>query len=184
MCVLATQRLMLRPVTLDDVEDIYAYSSDPEVGPNAGWKPHASREETRQVIREMFQDQETVWGITLKGTNRLIGSVGLIADEKRCNDGVRMIGYSLAKPHWGNGVMTEAVLCALQYGFQRKGLAMISAYCYSHNTRSRRVLEKCGMRYEGTLRMGEKLYDNTVCDEHCFSITQEEYRRQLGELPL
>ena len=48
MQLLETDRLLLRPFTLDDAEGLYAYASHPEVGPPAGWRPHRSVEESRQ----------------------------------------------------------------------------------------------------------------------------------------
>ena len=54
MQLLETDRLLLRPFTLDDAEGLYAYASHPEVGPPAGWRPHRSVEESRQVIENIF----------------------------------------------------------------------------------------------------------------------------------
>ena len=54
MAVLETRRLVLRPFTELDAEDLYAYARDPRVGPIAGWKPHGSIEESREIIRTVF----------------------------------------------------------------------------------------------------------------------------------
>ena len=64
MQLLETDRLLLRPFTLDDAEGLYAYASHPEVGPPAGWRPHRSVEESRQVIENIFvpSDAARSWG--------------------------------------------------------------------------------------------------------------------------
>jgi putative acetyltransferase len=65
------------------------------------------------------------------------------------------------------------VLAVLRFGFEELGLDLISAYCYPFNKRSQRVLEKCGFRYEGCLRLAEKRYDGKVLDNNCYAITNK-----------
>ncbi len=77
-----TKRLILRPIITDDVYDVFEYSKEPNVGLNAGWKPHESIEESLQVMQDIFINKENVFGIVLKKTGNLIGSVGLIDDKK------------------------------------------------------------------------------------------------------
>ena len=77
-----TERLFLRPFTERDLEEFYAYASDPEVGPKAGWKPHDSREESWEVLQRFIREKE-VWAITERNSGRLIGSVGPSVVGKR-----------------------------------------------------------------------------------------------------
>ena len=63
---LETLRLILRPVVPEDLVDIFAYSSEPEVGPNAGWKPHETEAETWEIMQQIFLDQEDVFAVVLK----------------------------------------------------------------------------------------------------------------------
>ena len=165
-----TERLILRPITESDAEDIYAYSQNEHVGINAGWKPHENIEETREVMKVVFLNQEFVFGMVLKETGKLFGSIGLIPDPKRQNDSTRMIGYAIGENYWGNGFTTEAVLALLRFGFEELNLALISAYCYPSNDRSKNVLKKCGFQYEGRLRLAEKRYDGAVLDNECYAI--------------
>lgn len=167
---LTSERLFLRPVTLSDAPAVYAYSKDEQVGPNAGWKPHESIEETIAILKEIFVGQEGVFGLVLRETGCLIGTAGLIGDPKRENDQTRMLGYALAREYWGMGLMTEAVQALLRYGFVGLGLDLVSAYCYPHNSRSRRVLQKCGFVYEGRLRLCERLYNGQVLDNECYAL--------------
>ncbi len=178
---LETPRLILRDWTEDDLEDLYGYASDPEVGPAAGWKPHESLEESRKILTEMFLGSTQVWAVEDRETGRVIGSVGLHGDAKRPGvPGVKMLGYVLARAAWGRGLMTEAVGEVLRYAFEEERLSMVSVFHYPFNSRSRRVIEKCGFRYEGTLRRASSRYDGVLLDDVCYALTAEEYRAQRG----
>ncbi len=178
---LETPRLILRDWTEDDLEDLYEYAADPEVGPAAGWKPHESLEESRQILNEMFLGSTEIWAVEDRETGRVIGSVGLHPDRMRPGvPGVKMLGYVLARAAWGRGLMTEAAGEALRYAFEEEGLALISVFHYPFNNRSRRVVEKCGFRYEGILRRAGTRYDGALLDEVCYSLTAEEYQAQRG----
>ncbi|MDR2914916.1 MAG: GNAT family N-acetyltransferase [Tannerella sp.] len=168
-----TRRLQLRPLRESDAEAIYEYSRGENVGINAGWKPHESIEETRELMPVVFLNQEYVFGVVLKETGKLFGTIGIIPDPKRQNDRTRMIGYAIGEDYWGKGFMTEAVLATLRFGFEELKLDLISAYCYPHNEKSKRVLKKCGFQYEGFLRLAEKRYDGTVLDNECYAITKD-----------
>ena len=87
-----TERLLLRPFVESDAEALFACCRNPNIGNNAGWQPHASLEESREVLRSVFLSQKGVWAITLKDNGQLIGSIGIIADPKRENPQVRMLG--------------------------------------------------------------------------------------------
>ena len=70
----------------------------------------------------IFLDKETVWGIELKETGKIIGSIGLIDDPKRQYDLVKMIGYAMSESYWGQGIMTEATNEVLRFGFDELNL--------------------------------------------------------------
>lgn len=167
---LQTPRLLLRPIVREDAADIYAYSRTADVGPLAGWKPHESIRETRKVMKQIFLGQKDVFGIAQRSDGRIIGSIGLIADPKRDNDRVRMLGYALSQAHWGKGYMTEAAQALLHHGWETLCIDLISAYCYPFNRRSAHVLEKCGFAYEGMLKLAEKRYDGQVLDNLCYAL--------------
>ena len=92
---------------------------------------------------------ETLFAIRLKETGRLIGII-LYFDEK---DGGCEIGYGLGSEHWGRGYATEAVRCFLDFLFEEKGFQTVRASFFTGNEASRRVMEKCLMRFE---RLSEK----------------------------
>jgi len=165
-----TTRLLLRHIAESDAEDIFEYGKELNVGPNAGWKPHTSIEETRKVMTEVFIGQENVFGIVLKDTNKMIGSIGLISDPRRTNPHALMLGYAISEHHWGKGLMTEAARAIIERGFQELPVDIITCTCYSINPRSRRVIQKCGFQYEGCLRQCEERFDGVILDMECYSL--------------
>lgn len=176
MAEIKTERLTLRPIVFSDQEDIFEYSKHPMVGPNAGWKPHESRSETMEIMKTIFLDQDSVWGIEIKDEKKIIGSIGLIKDTKRENKQAMMLGYAIAYDKWGKGITTEAAREVIEYGFEKLGLSLISVWCYAHNERSRGVIKKCGFKYEGTMRQAEERYDGKIFDGELYSITKEEWK--------
>ena len=74
---LTTERLILRPWTEADAEDLYRYAKDDRVGPIAGWPPHSSVDNSAEIIRTVFSAPET-YAVCLKEDNRAIGSIGLL----------------------------------------------------------------------------------------------------------
>lgn len=208
--VLQTGRLVLRPLRSDDIDDVFAYCSDPDVGSDAGWPPHRTREDSRVFVEEIGAAPH-VFGIFEKrrpadaagqnpapaagqdaaaaasaahtlATGPCIGSVGLIPDPQRRNVDCLMLGYALAKPAWGKGYMTEAAREVLRYGFEELGLGLVSCTHYTFNARSGRVIGKCGFRPEGTLRAAEATPDGLLQDMALYSLTAGEWRSRQGGL--
>ncbi len=174
MQTLESARLILRNFTERDTDDLYRYAVDPDVGPRAGWKPHESREESLAIV-QMFMQDDNVWAIERKSDHRVIGSLGLHNDKWRNLPDARMFGYVLAQDSWGHGYMSEAVSRAMHYGFLDAGMRLLSVSHYTFNDRSRRVIEKCGFVYEGTLRQTFLRFDGEIFDEAVYSITKEEW---------
>lgn len=171
---LETQRLILRPMTIEDAPAVFAYSRHEEVGPNAGWEPHKTLAETKSIMADVFLGQPHVFGVVLKENNLVIGSIGLIDDPKRQNPRAKMVGYALGIDYWNQGIITEALAKIIDYSFNTLELDLISAYCYPHNHRSQRVLEKQGFSYEGRLRQCEELYNGKIYDNDCYILLNPE----------
>lgn len=179
MCEIETARLILKSWEKKDAAALYAYAKDPDVGPHAGWKPHSSVSESLKIIKTMFIPND-VWAITIKGSGKIIGSVGLEPDKRRPGINSREMGYSLAKEYWGNGVMTEAAKAVIDFGFSVYGLDVISICTGPSNKRSQGVIGKCGFVYEGTERKVYVTWDGTVRDSKCYSILKEEWEQSKG----
>lgn len=165
---LHTERLLLRPFFESDAEQFFISCQNPNLGNNAGWKPHETFEESLTILQTVFIGQENIWAITLKDTQQLIGSIGIVPDPKRENPQTRMLGYWIDESHWGHGYATEATQAVLQYGFEELKLQLISANCYPHNERSQNVLKKNEFIYEGILHKAELSHDGQVYDHLCY----------------
>jgi ribosomal-protein-alanine N-acetyltransferase len=147
--ILQTPRLVLRPFRIEDAADVYAYARDPRVGPIAGWQPHQSEEESREIIRTVFS-APGVFAMERKDTGRVVGSAGFVGNHPAgsvpdCPDDE--VGYALSPAEWGAGLMPEAVNAVLEYGFTVLELKRVWCSHYAGNWRSRRVMEKCGFSY-------------------------------------
>lgn len=171
---LETERLTLTMFTLEDAEGLYAYAKNPNVGPHAGWSPHKSVEESREIIEKLFKPVET-WAIRLKDGGKLIGSIGLEPDKYRPDANSLELGYSLSEEYWRQGIMTEAAKEVIRFAFEELGLDQIGICTGLTNQRSQGVIKKCGFKYEGTIRRTYKVYDGTLRDSMIFSMLREEY---------
>ena len=144
---LETPRLILRAWREADLEDFYEYAKVDGVGQMAGWLPHKSQEESKIILEHFIRDKKT-FAVEYKETGKVIGSIGLEArdsdDLKGCG---REIGYVLAKPYWGNGLMPEAVKAVIAHCFDELGFDWLTCGHFVSNDQSRRVVEKCGFRY-------------------------------------
>ena len=171
-----TERLILDKWTTseEDIKGLYEYAKNPDVGPNAGWKPHDSEAESREIIEELFIPHD-VWAIREKASGKVIGSIGLEPDKRRENVNSREMGYSLAKESWGKGYMTEAARAVIDYAFEEFDLVVLAICTGPENNRSQRVIEKCGFKFEGIQRKGYHIYDGTDRDNLVYSMLREEW---------
>jgi len=179
MKVLETERLILRPFKLEDLDDFYDYAKEEGVGEFAGWPTHKSKEESLNILKMFIEgtngDQE--FALELKETNKLVGSLGVhnrSMDPDYPGNKHLEIGYVLRKDQWGKGLMTEAVLCAIDYCFDDLEVDVLWCGHFTHNDRSRRVVEKCGFKYHKDAIYDAKLLNKSF-PEKCYLITREEY---------
>lgn len=151
---LESDRIVLRRLCMRDAPDVFDYSRDAQVARHVLWSAHATLSESRSYIRYMLRryrlGEPSSWGIVWKETGRVIGTIGFmwIQEENASAE----VGYSLARPFWNRGIMTEALSMVLDFGFRRLGLNRIEAQHETDNPASGAVMRKAGMLYEGTLR--------------------------------
>lgn len=145
---LVTERLRLRPATLEDLDAWLAISRDAE----QAWfgAPQSGRDEARVSLERRIAQQErhgfSLWVVELRETGELIGAAGL----QHLRDGPEVeVGYRFLQDHWGHGYATEAAGAAIAFGFDELGLDRIVAVTEPDNRASRRVMEKCGMTFVG-----------------------------------
>ena len=180
--LLETPRLWLRPWEEGDAESLYKYAKDPAVGPIAGWPPHTSVENSREVIRTVLSAPET-YAVVLKQGGEAVGSIGLMfgaaVHSADIAAGEAEIGYWIGVPFWGRGLIPEAVRRLLRHGFEDLGLQAVWCGYYDGNAQSRRVQEKCGFRYSHT-EYGKISPLGDVRTEHFTRLTRADWQ-QTGD---
>jgi [ribosomal protein S5]-alanine N-acetyltransferase len=175
---LETSRLLMRKVTFKDLEDMHSFTSSKEVTKYIPFPTHKNIETTRKFIDyilEQYQiNKKLIWGIQLKETPKLIGTIEFISFETAHNKAE--IAYVLSEDYWGNGIMTEAANEVIKFGFKTLNLTRIQAKTFKENIGSQKVLRKIGMTYEGTLRKS-MFIKGKYQDINIFSVLKEEYFR-------
>ena len=145
--MMETERLLLRPWQESDAEALYRWASDPEVGPAAGWSPHTSVEDSRNIIRTVLAEEGTFAVVPKDGNGDPIGAIGVFPTEIPEGKGEPEIGYWIGRPFWGQGLIPEAVRELLRWCFMERGAARVWCGHSPGNDKSRRVIEKCGFTY-------------------------------------
>ena len=176
---LETERLMLEKWSKKDARELFAYASNPKVGPAAGWREHRSIGESKFRIKKIFIPNR-IWKITMKDEGVAIGSIGFEPDQKRPEVRAMELGYSLAEEYWGRGIVPEAAEAVIDYGFRVVRLDIISIETAPDNLRSQRVIEKLGFVFEGNLRRSYRTIDDEVRDAYVYSILREEWMKRTG----
>ena len=174
-----TERLILRPWRKDDAESLYKYASDPEVGPKAGWPPHTSVEDSRQIIRQVLSVPET-YAVCLKESGEAVGSVGLkMGDATDMTDRADEceLGYWIGRPFWGRGLIPEASRELLRHAFEDLNMQAVWCGYYDGNTKSRRVQDKLGFVYHHTTEGLEVRLMNEIRTGHVTLMTRETWEK-------
>lgn len=155
-----SERLLLRHWRESDAEVLFKHASDPDVGPRAGWPPHKSVEESREIIRTVFNN-DTNWAIVLKETGEVIGAIGY-GPSCDCRLPVRedepIAGYWIAKPYWNQGICTEALALMIEYIRETTDIPSLISGHFIDNPASGRVMEKCGFVPTGETCIDETQY--------------------------
>ena len=157
---LRTARLLLRPFKLTDVDDAWAYASDPEVARFRPLPDPYTRDDALDFVnRQIRTDWSTEPGFAIALGQRVIGGISLhVSPEHETGE----LGYLLGTRWWGQGFATEAARAVVEWGFQRFNLHKVYARAHIENKRSWRVMEKLGMTREGVLRGHWKMRDEHV----------------------
>jgi len=178
---LTTGRLSLRPFQIDDAPELQRLAGAREVAEGTLTIPHPYPDGLATEFiagrADYFASGEgAAWAITRREDGRLLGGIGLHFYERHAR---AEIGYWLGVPYWGRGYATEAAAAVLEYGFRQRGLHRIYASHFTYNPASGRVMQKLGMRLEGTLRehvlrMGKPL------DLVYYGILRPEWEARVG----
>ena len=172
-----TPRLVLRRFTIEDAEAMYSnWASSPEVTKFLKWPPHKDVSVTEDILSEWISRYVNPdfyqWVITFSGEDMPIGTIACVGQ----NDEVGMlhIGYCIGQKWWNTGVTSEALKAVIGYLFDTVGANRIEAVHDPNNPNSGKVMLKCGMKYEGTMRKAD-VNNQGICDACMYSILREEY---------
>jgi len=177
--VLETDRLVLREITMDDLDWYIEHFSRPEMIEGSDMQGPESREvaeqELRKYIVDLFRNRDGFrWGITLRGDPRLVGSLGFYKWARPSGHMAEM-GYDLQREHWGKGIMSEAMRAVIDFGFERMQLLRMEAFVFLLNTRSTRMLERLGFKREGVLRKRGVTWDGVVSDDTLYALLSDDW---------
>ena len=157
MSVIETPRLILRHLTLDDVEDLAAIYADPMV--MKFFPGTRSRQETKQKIENTIRRYQKygygLWATIYKPDNQFIGRCGLIPQiVDQCSE--LEIAYLLAQDYWGRGLATEAAKAIRDYGFEKIGCDRLISLIDRDNIASQKVAIKTGLTYEKDVQIEDE----------------------------
>ncbi len=171
-----TERLVLRRFELSDAEAMFKnWASDPEVTKYLTWPTHGSAEVSKAVLKEWTASYEDPkyyqWAIVLKSQNEPIGSISAVKMREKAEKAE--IGYCIGKAWWHQGITSEALLAVIDFLINEVGFNRIESEHDVNNPNSGKVMKKCGMKYEGTLRQGD--WNNQgLCDTCIYAVLKSD----------
>ena len=172
---LETSRLILRRAQMEDAEPMFHnWANDKEVTKYLTWPPHSNIEVTQKVLASWVESYEKEdyyqWMIVLKEIHEPIGSI-MVSTVGRAQSA--HVGYCIGKKWWHQGIMAETLQAVMDFLFNEVGYHRVEAMHDSNNPNSGKVMAKCGMKYEGTLRMADR-NNQGICDACYYGLLAEE----------
>lgn len=172
-----TDRLILRRYKIEDADAMYKnWASDSEVTKFLTWQPHSSVDVSRSIIEDWlkkYSDEKYYhWAIVLKDNgNEPIGGISVV----HMNEDISMvhIGYCLGRAWWRRGIMSEALKAVTDFMFDTVEVNRVEARHDPRNPNSGKVMQKCGMKYEGTLRSADR-NNQGICDACYYALLRLE----------
>lgn len=172
-----TDRLILRRYVIEDAEAMYKnWASDSDVTKFLTWQPHSSVDVSRGIIenwlKEYSDEKYYQWAIVLKANgNEPIGDISVV----QMNEDISMvhIGYCLGRAWWRRGIMSEALKAVMDFMFDTVEVNRVESRHDPMNPNSGKVMQKCGMKYEGTLRSADR-NNQGICDACYYALLRSE----------
>lgn len=175
---LETRQLILRRFASSDAEAMYKnWANDSEVTKYLTWPAHSDVSVSKAVIERWLplydHPDHYSWAVVLKEIDEPIGSIAAV--HRR--DDIKMvhIGYCIGRKWWHKGYASEALAALIGFFFEDVGVNRIESRHDPRNPNSGKVMQKCGLMYEGTLRQSDKNNQEGFCDAAYYAILSEEY---------
>jgi RimJ/RimL family protein N-acetyltransferase len=177
-----TARLTLRPVTADDLDDVYAYQRRPDVVRwMLGAEPRTRDQSRASVVAMAGEDALRAEGdcltLAVATDAGVIGTVELVWRSRR--DRTAELGYVFHPDHGGRGLATEAAAALVDWGFNEFGLHRIYARCHGRNEASARLMIRLGMRQEAH-HVDSYLFRGEWADRLVFAVLAREWRSRAA----
>ena len=174
--IIETDRLILRPVGMQDIEDMFEYASDAETVRELTFPAHANKDVTRDSIENIFMKRPErgnpeAFAIVLKESGKMIGTCDFF---KGYGSDTHEMGYVLNKKYWRQGITYEAARAVLDFAFNSFGVRRMMIRHLSENHKSEGLIKKLGFTYEGELRKAILNKDGTYSNLKMYSIFKEE----------
>ena len=151
---LETNRLVLRKASKKDALDMLEYASDVETTKYLDWTGAKTIDEIIKGIIDFHWSNPGVWVIELKETQKCIGTIDIrLKPEHEKAE----FGFVLNRNYWNNGYMTEVLSVILKLCFMELDLNRVESFHYVGNEGSGKVMQKCGMKFEGISEQGVKI---------------------------
>lgn len=172
-----TDRLILRRYVIEDADAMYKnWASDSEVTKFLTWQPHSSVEVSRGIIenwlKEYSDEKYYQWAIVLKDNgNEPIGDISVVHMKEDIS--MVHIGYCLGRAWWRRGIMSEALKAVTDFMFDTVEVNRVESRHDPMNPNSGKVMQKCGMKYEGTLRSADR-NNQGICDACYYALLRSE----------
>ncbi|KPU44814.1 putative ribosomal N-acetyltransferase YdaF [Oxobacter pfennigii] len=169
--VLITERLNLRQIVIEDMDEFFILKSDERLLKYYNAKPKTYEESRRKLLvlnDDIGKNESITWGITFKNENKLIGSICFWNISR--NESKAEVGYELMVDWQGKGIMQEAIKAVIKYGFKDMRLSIIEAVPDPGNSKSVKLLER------NNFLKGESFYetdpsDGKVLERSIYSLT-------------
>lgn len=155
-----TKNLKLRRMNYDDIDDLFEMRKDPKINEFTDTRLDESKDETKAYIYKMNkgidENKWIIWAIEHMGTGKVIGSISIwnINFEEKKGE----LGYGIIPDYQGRGLMKEALLNVISYGFKVMNLEALEAYTEKNNLGSIKLLESCNFAEVG--KVDEEGYFN------------------------
>ncbi len=177
-----TERMLIRPFMLDDVDGVVARRNDPDVARYQDWSLPYTREEAERVVSELVKMDGPADGewwmaaVCSLESGEVLGDLALNLTQ---NSHTAEVGYTFATRHWGRGYAVEAVSALVGYLFTDLGVTRAFGMLHPGNPASAMVLERTGFLFEGHTKLSFWL-DGEVSDDWIYGLTRPDWENWVN----